>query len=74
MKVLIEIKAKAKNGDILVFDEKENVFKPVSLQTFCHGIYEDLENTNQRIENVKNALQTINEQINKLANAIKEGF
>ena len=74
MKVLIEIKGKAKNGDILVFDEKENVYKPVSLQTFCHEIYKDLENTNQRIENVKNALQIINEQINKLANAIKEGF
>lgn len=71
MKVLVEIEGKPKNGDILVYDEKKDSFKAVSMQTFCHEIFCELEKTNGRIERMKEAHKSLNDQVNKIANIMK---
>ena len=71
MKVLVEIEGKPKNGDILVYDEKKGALRAVSMQTFCHEIFRELERVDGRIDRMKEAHKDLNDQVNKIATIMK---
>ena len=71
MKVLVEIEGAVKKGDILVYDEDMQAWKATSMQAFCHELFVLNEQTNGRIDRMRNDLIGCYAQISKLSSALK---